>query len=941
MPRIASLCFLAIAAFSPSCTEIEPLELGACGNGVVEPPREQCDFLPGATPPGGRSCNAECKYTCTVSQAAERCLPGYACKVDRSAASELGVCELENVCGNGVREPNTGEECDGADLPLAGGRCGAPIDGAGACRYTCLEGQACPAGYSCNLSGVCLFHSGQFDDRLSPFSFSGLDLSVGDFDGDGKLDLASIFGHDLETRYGDGAGSFSESRRTAFLDPSFQVAAGDFDLDGFDDAVVPQNVGLSLLRGRGDRSLLPALDAAIPVDEASRTGIRTTHVRTSSTGGEYLVFVAGQDVARGELAAFIFDAVSEPDEDSFYRFASDEDATAIVGLLPVELDRGASGPGFAEEVIIAVLGDDRLRIVSPECVEREGRCVAWKPVFRGEVLLGDRIGGRPVLAELDGDGAIDILVPGATGAVLSGRGDGRGGFAGFDGRPILGVDPVIAALFPPSRGEPDLPEISAAGDFNGDGIDDLISDELIALSAGPRSWVKDETIALFGPILQSAVGDFDGDGALDFVSASIVERGVIFFLGDASGRFRSAFVATSGYPLHLIRADFDGDGVDDLAVSERDAVFEQRARSISVIYGNYRRTPSDAVQMGLVERIGALDAFDSSFAPSYPDGADDLLAISDPTETTGPGATILFGNTSRRLFSPLTLSTGDSAPEMPLGTTAGDFDGDGDADIFAVTASAAWMLPGGAGGLRAAAATRVDLKDPRLASCVALEEVRCSLLVAGNIVPEEVSPASDEAILVDGCTPRELHISWLRAPGEEENWSCERLILSTMLVKILGYHTGDLDNDGAAELVLAFSGNYIPENLVSPELPPFDPRGSGVLVLWGDPNGDGLSADRQTILDFDLFSAAALGVGSIRLDADGDRELVILTPHELRFADVTRAGSSALELRVAGGETMIFSKIIAADVDSDGLEDLLVKDDSRVQVLLSIPGGAR
>jgi hypothetical protein len=943
---VAALLFVA-------CSEIDPLELGTCGNGVLEA-GEQCDVVGG---PGidGKICGGAlegagaCKFLCSPETAATMCNPGDACRISDDPLGGLGVCVSENVCGNDQLEVENNEECDGPDLGGITGDatrpplCGSPAMLGAGCRFVCDSDHACPDGYSCGSGGVCVFHSGKFQEQ-SRVPFAGLDLVVADYDGDFNLDISSIFGHDLEIRYGDGGGGFSDSRRVAFRAPTFQIAAADFDVDGYDDAVVPQDTGLSVLRGRSDRTLIAQLDADIPIGMASPFGIRSANVRTSSSPENNLIF--GTGYGQGMFVAFIVDPEGAQDPNDFYAFPSMLTPAAVLDLVVAELDAGDPSP--EDEVIIALAGDDRLRIVSPECTLENGVCV-WSVIFRSEVLLPDRASGAPHLGDLDGDDILDLIVPvGEPGMqgdrrLAAGRGTGAGRFVSFeDGGSTLSYDDALDRLFDARRGEE--PSIAGLVDFNYDGIADLITDEFVAISTGPRSWERSRAVELFGPSVSSVSGDFNGDGQVDFATSSASERGLTFFLGDGTGSFRSTFIATNHFPVSLEVGDFDGDGVDDVVAAEGEGLFNILATSISVIYGNPFSLPSPAVEMGELPRIAQLDTFDIFFPPARPDGLDDVVVISDPSETEGPAVTLLFGDTSRRLFSPLTLSTGNSPPDRPLGVTKGDFDGDGLSDIFVLGSSSAWMLSGQPGGLTLENSRSVRLDEVPLASCLVPASPMCSMLVAGNVL-REAGARIDEAVYLDACDidpegmGSVLHLSWIRAPSPPQNWSCDRLDFATPFYRGRGIHLGDIDGDELDDLVLAFSGDYVPPELAGPN-DRFDPSSSGVLVFWSGDGGRGFNIDDLAALDHTLLSTAAIGAGAICLDRDDEDELAILVSGELRFFKLSRSARTLSEISsLPGGDSFILTKMVTRDVSSDGLEDLLVKDDDGVQILISLPGG--
>jgi FG-GAP-like repeat len=83
----------------------------------------------------------------------------------------------------------------------------------------------------------------------------GNNYAVGDFNGDGSLDLAGNGGSTAAVRLNDGAGTFGARVDYAIGGNGQDLAAGDFNGDGRLDLVVTinnQQIGLSLLTGNGD-----------------------------------------------------------------------------------------------------------------------------------------------------------------------------------------------------------------------------------------------------------------------------------------------------------------------------------------------------------------------------------------------------------------------------------------------------------------------------------------------------------------------------------------------------------------------------------------------------------------------------------------------------------------------------------------------------------------
>lgn len=198
--------------------------------------------------------------------------------------------------------------------------------------------------------------------------------------------------------------------------------------------------------------------------------------------------------------------------------------------------------------------------------------------------------------DLNGDGLTDFVVTTAGQASA----DGFSRAFVFYGAPFLGIDaPLVLSSDTRADG---FGAATAAGDFNGDGVDDLLvagpsyalsaeqpdagrvyaySGSLSGLSSSPASTLTGRAGSRFGAALANA-GDLNGDGAADVVvgaplasAGGPITNGQVFAYfggrrglsvtydfteaGEAGNDLYGAFVAGVG--------DLDGDDRDDLAVA--------------------------------------------------------------------------------------------------------------------------------------------------------------------------------------------------------------------------------------------------------------------------------------------------------------------------------------------------------------------------------------
>ena len=170
------------------------------------------------------------------------------------------------------------------------------------------------------------------------------------------------------------------------------------------------------------------------------------------------------------------------------------------------------------------------------------------------------VGAELAVADVDGDGHDDLVVPLGIGAVTVFKGDGDGGFAQLPGHPVAVGEST---------------ERVTTGDVDGDGALDLAVTDvlgrqvhvLLGDGTGGFTAAPDSPFDAGQMVLQAVLADLDGDGDDDLVWGNLDDDTAPVLLSDGDGTFTPAPgspVATGEQPQDVVAADVDGDGVLDL-----------------------------------------------------------------------------------------------------------------------------------------------------------------------------------------------------------------------------------------------------------------------------------------------------------------------------------------------------------------------------------------
>lgn len=419
-------------------------------------------------------------------------------------------------------------------------------------------------------------------------------VELGDVDGDGFLDVvvARNVSGGFSVLMGDGSGRFELSSITETEPRSTIARLADLNGDGNLDVVLVGNTSagaLSVYEGRGDGTFGERMSFDIPnaneilLEDVTGDG-RIDIVATTTSNDGQLVVAPGTGGASIGFEAPILTPIGDiPTRLQVADVNTDGIPDAVVT---------SNSPN-----VVNVLINDGAAGFSPA----PGSPLAMPtPTARGFVV-----------ADLDGDGNEDIAVAAFGGTLLVYLGDGTGGFGAPLASPVtvnvigslvagdftgdgiadlLGTSTVndgfvlLAGLGGGTYADPvffgsgDGTSELAIGDVNGDLTPDAVAINLFADditvhigTADPTAFTTARRFAVGVTPVDVIAGDITSDGVVDLLTANLNSGSLSLLEGTGGGGFApAADVAANllGGPSGVAAADFDGDGLLDVAVAD-------------------------------------------------------------------------------------------------------------------------------------------------------------------------------------------------------------------------------------------------------------------------------------------------------------------------------------------------------------------------------------
>jgi hypothetical protein len=740
-------------------------------------------------------------------------------------------------------------------------------------------------------------------------------VAVADVNGDGRPDIiTSNQGSpaSVSVLIGNGDGTFQRKQKIAIASGFFSnatLAVADVNGDGIPDLVT--NAGgrgdhgsESVLLGNGDGTFRPP--QAVPVD----------------SGGYGLAVADVNGDGKPDIVS-----------DNYYEAGTFDFPPTTLSLLlgngdgtfqpPQIIPTGFPGQFRGIIDVADVNGDGKPDIVTPySMLLGNGDGTFQSP------LVFSRDYSTKTVADLNGDGKPDLVatdeIGGETPSVLLGNGDGT-----------FQVLPEFSAGFGTYAG--------VVADVNGDGKPDVVTARpfyntvSVLLGNGDGAVGRPQTFAA-GPVPSAvAVADVNGDGKPDLVTANSYDNTVGVLLGNGDGTFgpQQTFPVGS-YPVAVSVADVNGDGKPDIVTPNLNG------NTVSVLLGNGDGSfqPQQTFDVGTFPTSVAV-------ADVNGDGKPDIVTPNKFSNTVS----VLLGNGNGTFGAQQTFPAGT----YPLRIAVADVNGDGKPDIVTANQSSnqvSALLGNGDGTFGPQRVFAVGAHSYSVAVADVNGDGKPDLVTAngyGNTVG---------VLLGNG-------------DGTFQPQQTVRVPDATTMVAV-----ADLNGDGKPDLVSFGGANGLGLQLGHGDgtFGPLSPSGAVGLrntPYLADLNGDGLPD--SVVLDRSgniLFRKGLRGAdspfappvilnpgrpardltvlhtasGPVIATADASFDRTLSGPNHFVYtlSLYTVAPNGTTQRTTAFSTTLLPTRIAAADLSGNGLDDLVVANslDNSIQVAFQQPDGA-
>jgi hypothetical protein len=515
---------------------------------------------------------------------------------------------------------------------------------------------------------------GTFATGSRPYS-----VSIGDFNGDGKPDLAvANYRSDsvsvLLNTTAPGATTPSYAPQETFATGSrpYSVSIGDLNGDGKPDLAIAN---------LNSNSVSVLLNTTEPGATAPSYAAQTTFA-TNTPGSVSIGDLNGDgkpDLAIANVPSNSVSVLLNTTEPGATAPSYAAQATFATGKTPISVSIGDLNGDGRPDLAIANAG---LNVNSVSVLLNTTAPGATTPSYASQATFATGVTPNSVaIGDLNGDGKPDL-------AIANGSSDSVSVLVNTTAPGATTPSYANQATFATG----DTPRSVSIGDFNGDGKPDLavanmssnssnsVSVLLNATLLGPPSGAisPQSTFATGSGSFSVSMGDLNGDGKPDLAIANAISNSVSVLLnttapGATAPSYASqATFATGTRPYSVSIGDLNGDGKPDLAITN---AFSD---SMSVLLNTMApgaTTPSYASQAtfatGIFPRSVAIGDMNGDGQPDLAIANYGSNSVSVLLNTTAPGATTPS-------YAPqATFAAGNS----PFSVSTGDLNGDGQPDL--------------------------------------------------------------------------------------------------------------------------------------------------------------------------------------------------------------------------------------------------------------------
>lgn len=383
---------------------------------------------------------------------------------------------------------------------------------------------------------------------------------LGDFNEDGKVDLAAVQARGVGILEGDGTGAFNDalSYHTSIPSPQYLVAA-DFNNDGKQDFATSSSAAGSMLEvalGDGNGGFTKKSVSSFGVTQPFA-------IATADFNNDGKLDLAVTQPGNGKISILLNDGTGGFQSDAFNA------PSVFFGSQPTAIEAGDFNNDNKADLI--VLGHNTSNFLVLLGTGTGTFATSFNGPLQGNSSFSDDLAA----GDFNGDGKSDLaVIRGAANVIHVLQGNGNGNFSDY----------AVVSL-------PGVPGTIVVKDLNGDSKPDIAAsngviennvrrmDVTVFINNGAQGFNSGVSYPTDGAGVLDT-GDFNGDNHPD-LAASSGSDGVIVLTNKGNGEFRAPVYFAGGSSVgHLVVADFNND-------SKVDALFSQPGGGIGLALNNF------------------------------------------------------------------------------------------------------------------------------------------------------------------------------------------------------------------------------------------------------------------------------------------------------------------------------------------------------------------